>query len=376
LICKEKETVGKGQAAEDVRVRSKGLIGKKEKVFLGKHIFSGGIETPDQLAHTIPINKDEVESVIQQFPMRITPYYLRLIRAPFDPIWRQVVPDIQEIKDVAGDPDPLCEDSQSPVPNLIHRYTDRVVFLVSGRCAVYCRFCMRKRRTGHSFMVNQETIGAGMAYIRDNRSIREVILSGGDPLMLDNKDLYSILHQLHAVSHVESLRIHTRIPCVFPQRVTNDLVKMMKRFHPIYINIHFNHPNEITLEAARACTRMADAGIPLGSQTVLLKGVNDDVQTITRLMRKLLSIRVRPYYLHQTDPVCGTRHFHTPLEKGLEIISGLRGRVPGLGVPDFMIDLPGGGGKVELLPGSLERKAQRNLRFRNYDGQVFDYPAD
>jgi len=291
--------------------------------------------------------------------MRINPYYLSLIQKKGDPLWLQAIPDIRELENDSGaEPDPLGEESQSPVPNLIHRYPDRVLFLVSDKCALYCRHCMRKRRVGHASAITRDTIDQGIAYIQSNPAVKEVILSGGDPFLLSDEGLKKILHQIRLIPHVDILRIHTRVPCTLPHRVTYKLAQMLKQFHPIYINIQFNHPDEITSEASEACLRLADAGIPLGSQTVLLKGVNDDADVLEHLMRNLLRIRVKPYYLHHGDPVCGAAHFRTSIEKGLEIMRSLYERMPGIGIPQYVIDLPKGGGKIPLIPDYVLKKEQ------------------
>jgi lysine 2,3-aminomutase len=286
-----------------------------------------------------------------------------------------VVPDPAELTDTLPTDDPLAEEALSPVPNLIRRYPDRVVFMVSAQCAILCRHCMRKRKAGKSsWPVNEESIRQGIQYIRKHPEIREVILSGGDPLMLEDENLETILSELRAIEHVEILRIHTRIPGALPQRVTPELVQMFSRFHPLYVNIQFNHPDEITPESSAACGILADAGIPLGCQSVLLKGVNDDLEIMKKLMQKLLQIRVKPYYIHQADWVRGTGHFHTPLEKGLEIMAGLRGYFSGMGIPHYMIDLPGGGGKIPLLPEYILRKSPKIWYIRSYDGKIAEYP--
>lgn len=314
--------------------------------------------------------------VIRKYPMRINPYVLSLIRKADDPIGKQVIPDPAELD--AMDfltPDALCEEPQSPVPNLIHRYPDRVVFMVSDECAVYCRHCMRKRRVGLKKKVSESAIARGIAYIRSAPAVRDVILSGGDPLMLSNDRLETILSRLRRIPHVEIVRIHTRIPCVLPRRVDKFLADMLKKYHPLYVNIQFNHPDEITSQSAAACALLADAGIPLGSQTVLLKGVNDDPDVMMNLMQKLLKIRVKPYYLHHADPIQGTRHFRTSIETGLDIMRCLRGRLSGMGVPQYMIDLPGGGGKIPLLPEYVIEAGPRQLKVRNFEGDVFTYPV-
>lgn len=296
-----------------------------------------------------------IRNVSARYPFLVSSAYAALIREPGDAIWRQCIPDVRELEDDQL-PDPLAEQSLSPVPGLIHRYPDRVVLLVSNRCPVYCRFCMRKRHVGCGDQPpSRERLDQALAYLEATPAIRDVTLSGGDPLMLDDASLHHILTRLRAIKHVTVIRIGTRIPITLPERVTPELCAMLKRFHPLYVNTHFNHPAEITAASARACALLADAGIPLGNQTVLLKGVNDDIATMRELMSGLLGIRVRPYYLHQMDLVKGTAHFRTPLASGLEIIKALRGHISGLAVPHYVIDLAGGKGKVPILPDMLER---------------------
>jgi len=295
-------------------------------------------------------------SVAARYPFLVSSSYAGLIREPGDAIWRQCIPDVRELEDDGQLPDPLAEVSLSPVPGLIHRYPDRVVLLVSNRCPVYCRFCMRKRHVGCGDLPpGRERLDQALAYIGATPAIRDVTLSGGDPLMLDDASLHDILTRLRAIGHVAVIRIGTRIPVTLPERVTPELCAMLKRFHPLYVNTHFNHPAEITTASAGACNLLADAGIPLGNQTVLLRRVNDDIATMRDLMSGLLGIRVRPYYLHQMDLVRGTAHFRTPLNSGLGIIRALRGHISGLAVPHYVIDLPGGKGKVPVLPDTLER---------------------
>lgn len=294
-----------------------------------------------------------IERVVRQYPMRVNAYFLRLIREKGDPISRQCIPDPMEIYDTRGWGDPLNEEPTSPVRGLTHRYPDRVLLLISGRCPVYCRFCNRKRKVGHPAMVTRQTVQEGIAYIRRHREVRDVLLSGGDPLTLDDQELHEILAALRSVPHVEIVRIGTRVPCTLPQRVTPALARTLKKFHPLYISTHFNHPREITGEAVVACARLADAGIPLGCQTVLLKNVNDDPEVIKALMRRLVSIRIRPYYLFQADLARGTAHFWTPLDRGLEIMNRLQRELPGPCLPNFVVDLPGGGGKVALSPNAI-----------------------
>ena len=311
--------------------------------------------------------------VVIRFPMRITPYYLGLIEEPGDPIWRQCVPDVRELDKDPLPCDPLNEKGFSPVPGLIHRYPDRAVWLVSSTCATFCRFCMRKHQIGWGKQNINLSEAVVLNYIEKTPAIRDVILSGGDPLLLSDDILHDLLTGLRKISHVEIIRIHTRAPVVLPARVTATLCRLLRKFHPLFINTHFNHPTEITPQSSEACSMLADAGIPLGNQTVLLRGVNDDSLVMKNLMQKLLSIRVRPYYIHQADLVQGTRRFHVSVDQGLDILSGLRGHTTGLAVPYYMIDLPGGKGKVPLLPEGVQRQGD-TLLLRNYLGEIVEYP--
>lgn len=307
------------------------------------------------------------------YPVQVSKYYASLIQREGDAIWKQCMPDPLELKDFDQWPDPLNESSLSPVPGLIHRYPDRVVMLVSNRCPVYCRFCMRKRLVGgDDAPMNEADLQNALAYIAGTPAIRDVILSGGDPLMLSDEALYRLLNGLSAIRHVSIIRIGSRVPVTLPERITPELCNILKQFHPLYINTHFNHPAEITEHSGRACSMLADAGIQLGNQTVLLKGVNDDVTIMRELMSGLLDIRVRPYYLHQMDLVRGTAHFRTPVNTGLEIIKSLRGHISGLAVPHFVIDLPGGKGKVAILPDCVERRGDL-LLLRTYTGEQVEY---
>ena len=313
-------------------------------------ILRGSLRTPEEIAARFGLEVEEVRKVARVFKTQITPYYASLIKHKGDPIYRQIVPDKAELKGNSGVADPLLEDQDSPVPSIVHRYPDRLLFLVSHSCASYCRFCTRKRKVGDPSKINPRYIEDGLDYIRAHTEIRDIIVSGGDPLMLSDDRLEYILASLRAIPHLEILRVCTRVPCFLPQRVTPKLVAMLKKFHPLYVNVHFNHPDELTPEANAALGLLADAGIPLGCQTVLLKGVNDDALVMKRLMQKLLCARVRPYYIYQTDFVQGTDHLRTPVEKGIEIMDALRGWTSGLAVPYFIIDAPGGGGKIPVLP--------------------------
>lgn len=337
--------------------------------------LKNSITNTNELSEHFEVDGSEIDEVLQKYPMRINPYYLSLIREKGGAIWRQAVPNISEIQDINGMVDALNEEADSPVPNLTHRYPDRVLLLVSDVCATYCRFCTRKRKVGSTNFISDETIEAGIDYIREHSEVRDVILSGGDPLLLSDEKIESILKPLRAIPHLEIIRIGTRAPCVLPQRITAELCEMLKKYHPLYINTHFNHPDEITPESKLACGRLANAGIPLGNQTVLLKGVNDDPEIMKKLMQKLLTMRVKPYYLYQADLVKGTGHFRTPVETGLAIMRALRGFTSGLCVPHFVIDAPLGGGKISLLPDSVADFDEEEISLKNYKGEIYKYPS-
>ena len=337
-------------------------------------ILQASVTDPAAVTPRFGIDPKPLQEVAARYPMRITPYYLSLIKEVGDPIWKQAVPDLQELATSVCGADPLDEENQSPVPNLVHRYPDRALFLVSSACAMYCRFCTRKRKVGCSDMlVSGETVDAGIDYIRRHPEIRDVILSGGDPLLLADEQLDRILTALRSIPHLEIIRIGTRAPVVLPQRITPNLVRVLRRHHPLYVNTHFNHPDELTELAGRACTRLADAGIPLGNQTVLMRGINDDPLVMRRLMQKLLVYRIRPYYIYQADAVQGTEHFRTRVEEGLEVIKALRGHTSGMAVPAYVIDAPGGGGKIPLLPEYLQSLGEEVV-LRNYRGGTYRYP--
>jgi lysine 2,3-aminomutase len=338
-----------------------------------KRKLADSITVPEGLPLHLAMDRERLRETVARYPMRITPYYLGLIQVTGDPIWRQCVPDPRELCDDQF-PDPLNESGLSPVPGLIHRYPDRAVWLVSTQCAVYCRFCMRKGRVGcaHKAAGSPLHVEEILGYLANNEAIRDVILSGGDPLLLDDDILESILARLRRIPHLEIIRIGTRVPVTLPERITACLCRILKRFQPVYINTHFNHPREITEESSRACARLADAGIPLGNQTVLLQGVNDDPVIMKRLMQRLLAIRVRPYYIHQMDLVRGTGHFRTTVQRGVEIMAQLRGHTSGLANPYYVIDLPGGKGKVPILPNCARREGGK-LLLTNYLGEVLEY---
>ena len=331
------------------------------------------ITSLEELSAHYPVDIESLKPVVDRYPMRITLHYLGLVRERGDPVWRQCVPDVHELGEDDLSPDPLHERRLSPVPGLIHRYPDRVVLLASSNCATFCRFCMRKHRYNQKTSISDNGFDEGLRYIENTPVIRDVILSGGDPFLLPDEILEDLLSKLRRISHVEIIRVNTRIPVTLPERITPRLPRILKKFHPLYVNTHFNHPAEITGESSEACDRLADAGIPLGNQTVLLKGVNDDLTVMKQLVQKLLTLRVRPYYLHQMDLVKGTGHFRTRVEKGLEIMAGLRGHTSGLATPYFMVDLPGGKGKVPLLPEDVKREDGK-LLFQNYLGEVVEYP--
>jgi len=331
------------------------------------------VHTVDQLVEKFGIDRTVAESLNEFFQVRINPYYLGLIREPGDPIWLQCVPDIRELNDFDANDDPLNEDAMSPVPNITHRYPDRALFLTTSQCGLYCRFCTRKRKVGDQDKISMKGLEAAFNYLEQHTEIRDVILSGGDPLMLTDVMLEKILKRLRAIPHIEIIRLGTKMPCVLPQRITPKLVEMLKKYHPIYVNTHFNHPWEITPESTKACEMLSNAGCPVGNQMVLMKGVNDDPMVVRDLMQKLLKIRVRPYYIYMADQTKGTHHFRTSIAKGLEIIEKLRGWTSGLAVPHFVIDAPGGGGKIPLIPNYVLHYDEDKIILRNYENKVFAY---
>ena len=309
----------------------------------------------------------------ENFEFRISPAMVDLIKSPGDPIWRQYVPTLQELDVHDGLVDSLAEDENSPVPNITHRYPDRALFLVSPVCASYCRFCTRRRKVGDPEKIPMAQLESAFRYLAEHPEIRDVIMSGGDPLLLSDRRIDDICKRLRAIPHLEVLRIGSRIPCHLPERVTPELCAILKKYHPLYINTHFNHPDELTPAAVQALGMLADAGIPLGCQTVLLRGVNDDPEVMKLLMQRLLVARVRPYYIYMCDQVAGAEHFRTTVEKGLEIIKALRGWTSGLAVPHFVIDAPGGGGKIPLLPEYVVKLTDKEVVLRNYAGKLYRY---
>jgi lysine 2,3-aminomutase len=341
---------------------------------LWQKLLRQSVDSSKDLVERFGFNKELAEKLNKLFHIRVNPYYLSLIRYPGDPIWLQCIPDAVELEDQNAPEDPLNEDADSPVPSITHRYPDRVLFLVTSQCSMYCRFCTRKRKVSDSSKINSKWIQDGIDYIAAHPEVRDVVLSGGDPLMVTDYVLERILAGLRAIPHVEIIRLGTKMPCVLPQRITPKLCKMLRKYHPIYVNTHFNHPWECTPEAERACAMLADAGCPVGNQAVLMKGVNDDTEVMVELHRKLLKMRVRPYYIYQADLTKGTNHFRTPVRVGLEIMDKLRGHTSGLAVPYYVIDAPGGGGKIPLLPQYVLGRNGKDIILRNYKYEVYTYP--
>ncbi len=340
------------------------------------------VRTLADLARMIELSEEESEAITRHtgsLPVGITPYYASLMSSldPSQGLRRTVVPVLGEYEVARGEnEDPLGEDSHSPVPGLVHRYPDRVLLLVTNFCSVYCRYCTRARMVGSAGerSVKKGDIEVALAYIEQTPAIRDVLISGGDPLSLDDDRLEYILGRLSKIRHVEFVRIGTKQPVVQPMRVTRSLRRLLKRYHPLWMSLHFTHPDELTPEVAEACGRLADAGIPLGSQTVLLKGVNDDLETMRKLMHGLLKIRVKPYYLYQADPISGSSHFRTPVSKGVELIRGLRGHTTGYAVPTFVVDAPDGGGKIPIAPDYFVGYEEGDLLLKSFDGGTYRYP--
>ncbi|MEZ5196315.1 MAG: KamA family radical SAM protein [Bacteroidales bacterium] len=386
------------------------LLGKKEILSIGKNEFPINPKTQEFIQKNFPnvslkewnswqwqiknsyTSYQQLQSILElspdeikingngyNLPIRMTPYYASLLDPinPEQPLRKTMVPVFDELITLPEEkPDPLGEENHSPVKQIIHRYPDRVLFLVTGFCSAYCRYCTRshmvsKKEKCHSSHADWEK---AIDYIRNHPEVRDVILSGGDPLTLSDARLEYLLSQLRSIDHVEIIRIGTKVPVVLPQRITPVLLKMIKKYHPVFMSIHITHPDEMTIETKTACNRLADAGIPMGSQTVLLKGVNDNVEVFKKLMHQILMVRIRPYYLYQCDPIPGSAHFRTPVSKGLEIIKGLRGFTSGYAIPHFVIDAPGGGGKIPLLPEYVVGKNDDQIELENYQGKRFFYP--
>jgi len=343
--------------------------------------FENRITTVDQLKAVVNLTPEEEEGVarcLARLRMAITPHYASLIDPddPDCPVRKQAIPVVQELSMGEHDlMDPLDEEVDSPVPHVTHRYPDRVLFLVTSVCSTYCRHCTRRRFAGHTDRaIAQDELLEGIEYIRETPEIRDVLISGGDPLTLPDETLEFIMSELRAIPHVEIIRIGTRTPVVMPQRITPALCKMLKKYHPLWLNTHFNHPKEITPEARKACEMLADAGVPLGNQTVLLKGVNDCPHIMKKLVHELVKIRVRPYYIYQCDLSMGIEHFRTSVGKGIEIIERLRGHTSGFAVPTFVVDAPGGGGKIPVGPQYLISQTDKQVILRNYEGVITAYP--
>ncbi len=338
------------------------------------------IETLDELKKYIPLTPEEEEGVkkcLGRLRMAITPYYLSLIDVddPHDPVRRQAIPTADELHISCADlDDPLHEDTDSPVPGLTHRYPDRVLLLTTDQCSMYCRHCTRRRFAGQNDCeVSTNKIDKCIEYVKNHPEVRDVLLSGGDVLCLSDEKLEYIISRLRKIEHVEIIRLGSRTPVVMPQRITKELCDMLKKYHPIWLNTHFNHPNEMTEEAKRACGMLADAGIPLGNQSVLLAGVNDCPVVMKKLMHKLVMARVRPYYIYQCDLSMGLEHFRTPVSKGIEIIEALRGHTSGYAVPTFVVDAPGGGGKIPVMPNYLISQSPDKVILRNFEGVITTY---
>ncbi len=332
------------------------------------------IETVEELKSYLPLTIEEeagAKKALKSLRMAITPYYLTLM----DKNDHQAVPSAMEIMTADADlMDPLHEDEDSPVPGLTHRYPDRVLLLITDQCSMYCRHCTRRRFAGQTDnAMSTSRIDAAIDYIRNTPQVRDVLLSGGDALLMSDIRLEAIIKKLREIPHVDIIRIGTRVPVVMPQRITDDLVNMLKKYHPIWLNTHFNHPSEITKESREACEKMANAGIPLGNQSVLLKGVNDCVHVMKNLVHGLVRMRVRPYYIYQCDLSIGLEHFRTPVSKGIEIIEGLRGHTSGFSVPTFVVDAPGGGGKIPVMPNYVISQGTHKVILRNFEGVITTY---
>ena len=336
------------------------------------------ITTFEELKKYISLTEEEDDPrLLKEYRMAITPYYLSIIDPdnPYDPIRKQAIPTIHELQRYTGDlEDPLSEDVDSPVEGLTHRYPDRVLFLVTENCSMYCRHCTRRRFAGHHDMAPpQSQIDDCIEYIRNNPSIRDVLLSGGDALLISDKKLEDILKSLKEIPHVEIIRIGSRAPVTNPYRITPELCEMLKNYQPIWFNTHFNHSNEITEDSTKVCEMLADVGIPMGNQSVLLKGVNDCIHIMKKLVQDLVKIRVRPYYLYQCDLSIGLGHFRTSVAQGIEIIEGLRGHTSGLCVPTFVVDAPGGGGKIPVMPDYTISQGNTRVVLRNFEGVITTY---
>lgn len=341
--------------------------------------LSHRLNTADEIGRIFPLTESEKKALNSPglFRVEITPYFISLIdpEDPDDPIRKQIIPTADEISPFTGMmEDSLAEDRHSPVPGLVHRYPDRVLMLITTQCASYCRYCTRSRIVGDpAANFSRAEFEAQLEYLQNTPQVRDVLLSGGDPLTIAPRQLEEILSRLRAIPHIEIIRIGSRVPVFMPQRVTDELTDMLQKYHPIWMNIHVNHPNEISQELEAACDRLTRAGIPLGNQSVLLAGVNDCAHIQRQLVQDLVRIRVRPYYLYQCDLVEGAGHFRTPVGKGIEIIEALRGHTSGFAVPTYVVDAPGGGGKIPVMPNYLISQSDHKVVLRNYEGYVTAY---
>lgn len=338
------------------------------------------IETVEDLKKYINLTEEEEKGItecLKTLRMSITPYYLSIMDPdnPNDPVRLQAIPNIVETNKSEADlDDPLHEDGDSPVPGLTHRYPDRALLLITDQCSMYCRHCTRRRFAGQNDgAMPTDQVDKAIDYIAQTPQIRDVVISGGDSLLMSDEKIEYILKRLREIPHVEIIRFGSRTPVVMPQRITEEFVNMVKKYHPVWLNTHFNHSNEITEEAKLACERLANAGVPLGNQTVLLRGVNDCVHVMKKLVNDLVKIRVRPYYIYQCDLSNGIEHFRTPVSKGIEIIEGLRGHTSGLCIPTFVVDAPGGGGKTPVMPNYVISQNQEKVILRNFEGVITTY---
>ena len=387
----EEERPGTSSLTSEVEEEPPGRLALRNRIrFFGdvsderwndwKWHFRNRVVSVEQLNRFIPLSpkdKNQIRLVTTKYPLSVTPYYLSLINFddPGDPIRIQAIPSFKELGLAGmGMEDPLDERGHSVVPGLVHRYPDRVLMVLTDICPMFCRHCTRKREWHHGgWLHNRDEIGRMLEYIRTTKSIRDVIISGDDPLTLSTKRLEQVLAALRQIEHVEIVRIGTRFPAVLPQRIDDELCQMLSKYGPIWVNTHFNHPREITPQATAACDKLVRSGVPVNNQSVLLRGVNDSVETQTRLCHSLLRIKVRPYYLFQCDEVQGTEHLRTSLDVGIKIMEGMRGHTSGLAIPTFVVDLPQGGGKVPLQPDYVVLKTSEELLLRNFQGRLFHY---
>lgn len=336
--------------------------------------LSNRIHSLNQLTDKMP----QIERASSRFPMSVTPYYYSLIKNfdYSDPVYSMSIPNEKELIDYPFlKDDPLNEEHHTAVEGLVHRYPDRALVLLTSHCSVYCRHCTRKRVAGQiDYFIDKKKFEKIISYLKLQKEIHDVVISGGDPLTMDTDKLEYFIKKIREIEHIDIIRIGTRVPVVLPMRIDDELTSMLKKYHPIWINTHFNHPQEITKESSEACTKLADAGIPLGNQTVLLRGINDDPEIIMQLCRMLVKIRVRPYYLFICDLVKGVEHFRTTVQAGIDIMEHLRGRLSGLAIPTFVVDAPNGGGKIPVIPDYILAHEQDKTVLRNYEGKVCEYP--